>query len=138
MYGDDEQVHEPDLNDPFNWRTQEQLTTAFHPYDFEHTGVISTSNCRLALKQCYGFISREHETLISQMENETWAGERTINFKLLIPKIARDPPGYVRTTVVLPKIESVFNRAYSVTSSQQESQSRVKFSGEITPLQPLP
>ncbi|MFN9900112.1 MAG: hypothetical protein ACK55Z_15250 [bacterium] len=106
-YGESADVLEPDMNDPFNWRTQEQLQTAFRPYDFEHSGVISTAHCRLALKQCYGFITKDLESLINQMETENWEGERSINFKALIFKIARDPPGYVRTTIALPKIEHV-------------------------------
>jgi len=39
------------------------------------------------------------------MENENWEGDRSINFKALILKIAKDPPGYVRTSIALPKIE---------------------------------
>jgi hypothetical protein len=48
---------------------------------------------------------KEHDALILQMENETWDGDRTINFRKLIARIARDPPGYVRSSVVLPKLE---------------------------------
>ena len=80
------------------------MSACFRAYDFERNSVIGTVHARLALKQCYGFLNREMETAISEMETETWDGERTINFNRLVLRLAKDPPGYVRTTLVLPKI----------------------------------
>ena len=40
---------------------------------------------------------------LNSLAEESWEGYRTIDYNKLIPLIARDPPGFVRTVPVAPR-----------------------------------
>ena len=40
--------------------------------------------------------------LLLGLQTRNWQGNQVIDYTKLIPKIARDPPGVVRTSVVIP------------------------------------
>ena len=122
---DPEPKKSEDLNDPKNWRTQEQLQASFQTYDFEKNGVISLAYANQALKDS-GIVldPAELKSIVAQLAQESWEGQRTIDFNKLIPMIAKDPPGYVRTGPVAPRhaprellVQETMNRSIRSNSS---------------------
>ena len=93
-----------DPNDPANWRTQEQLHGSFQAYDFEKNGVVPLDYANQALTDSGIVVDpTELRTLLNTLSQDSWEGNKTIDFHKLILKIAKDPPGYVRTGPVAPR-----------------------------------
>ena len=87
-----------------NWRTQEQLQAAFLAYDFEKNGVLSLDYANQALKDSGIVIDpTELKSAMNQLATDSWEGNKTVEYHKFILKFAKDPPGYVRTSPVVPR-----------------------------------
>ena len=84
---ENELVPDPEMTDPLNQRTHEQLLASFMLLDPDLTGIISTADCTLALKDCQGFVTKEQEMLIAVLERETLKGDKLIDYYDLIERI---------------------------------------------------
>ena len=68
---------------------------------------MSPESCRAALKESgIGVNPTELDKHIRSSQKTDWQGKVMIEYSALIPLIAKDPPGHVRTGIVLPKIQS--------------------------------
>ena len=68
---------------------------------------MSLEVCALALaKSGVALLPLDRDRHIRSCQTTNWEGKIVIDYKKLIQLIARDPPGHVRTGIVLPNLQT--------------------------------